>query len=360
MWSGSPVDYSGIRIFGCPAYAYVNDGKLEPHAKKCVFLGYTNGIKGFRLWDPSTSRIITSRDVILNESVFLHVKSSKKATSERVENENGEEIQGEVIDDVLDDDVDMQTPQEGGDVPSTSSSRKATTLRKETSPMVQTTSIVQRRPRRQIKAPSRLGHEDDDLSLARKKVKCPVEVPKKLEFEEMVAYALLVASDVIDLEPSSYEEVKECKDVRKWLGAMKKEIHSFLKNQTWELVERPKGKKIVDYKWIYKYKEGILGVKEARCKASLVARGFSQVPGIEYNEIFSPVVRHTSIHTLLALVALNDYELAQLDIKTIFLHGELEEEIYMRQPDGHVVEGKEDRVCLLKKSLYGLKQSPKQ
>ena len=117
---------------------------------------------------------------------------------------------------------------------------------------------------------------------------------------------------------------------------------------------------IVDNKWIYKYKEGILGVKEARCKASLVARGFSQVPGIEYNEIFSPVVRHTSIHTLLALVALNDYELAQLDIKTIFLHGELEEEIYMRQPDGHVVEGKEDRVCLLKKSLYGLKQSPKQ
>ena len=191
-------------------------------------------------------------------------------------------------------------------------------------------------------------------------MKHPVEVPKKLEFEEMVAYALLVASDVIDLEPSSYEEAKECKHVRKWLGAMKKEIHSFLKNQTWELVERPKGKKIVDYKWIYKYKEGILGVKEARCKASLVARGFSQVPGIEYNEIFSPVVRHTSIHTLLALVALNDYELAQLDIKTIFLHGELEEEIYMRQPDGHVVEGKEDRVCLLKKSLYGLKQSPKQ
>ena len=91
MWSGPPMDYSGIRISGSPACTYVNDGKMEPHAKKCVFLGYTDGIKGFRLWDPSTSRIITSRDVTLNESVFLHVESSKKAASERVENENGEE-----------------------------------------------------------------------------------------------------------------------------------------------------------------------------------------------------------------------------------------------------------------------------
>ena len=81
---------------------------------------------------------------------------------------------------------------------------------------------------------------------------------------------------------------------------------------------------------------------------------------IDYNEIFSPVVRHTPIRTLLALVALNDYELEQLDVKTAFLHGELVEEIYMRQSDRYVVEGKEDHVCLLKKSLYGLKQSPKQ
>ena len=126
------MDYSGIRIFSCPVYAYVNNGKLEPRAKKCVFLGYTNGIKGFRLWDPSTSRIITSRDVTFNESVFLYLESSKKAASEMVENENEEETQGEVVDDVLDNYVDMETPQEGGDAPSISSYRKATTPRKET------------------------------------------------------------------------------------------------------------------------------------------------------------------------------------------------------------------------------------
>ena len=170
----------------------------------------------------------------------------------------------------------MEIPQEGGDVLSTSSSRKATAPRKETLPMVQTTSIAQRRTTRQIKAPSRLGYEDDDLSWTRKKVKRPAEVPRKLEFEEMAAYALLVASDIIDLEPSSYEEAMECKGSEKWLGAMEEEIQSFLNNQTWELVEKPKGKNIVDCKWIYKYKEGIPGVEEARCKARLLLVGLAK------------------------------------------------------------------------------------
>lgn len=111
---------------------------------------------------------------------------------------------------------------------------------------------------------------------------------------------------------------------------------------------------------VYKYKEGIPGVEEPRCKAHVVARGFSQIPSIDYNEIFSPVVKHTSIRALLTLVAMQDLELEQLDVKTAFLHGELEEEIYMRQPDDFIVKDKEDHVCLLKRSLYGLKQSPRQ
>ncbi|CAL1382933.1 unnamed protein product [Linum trigynum] len=95
-------------------------------------------------------------------------------------------------------------------------------------------------------------------------------------------------------------------------------------------------------------------------KARVVARGFSQREGVDYNEIFSPVVRHTSIRVLLAIVAHYDLELEQLGVKTAFLHGELEEEIYMTQPEGFEVPGKEDYVCKLKKSLYGLKQSPRQ
>jgi ATP-binding cassette subfamily B (MDR/TAP) protein 1 len=95
-------------------------------------------------------------------------------------------------------------------------------------------------------------------------------------------------------------------------------------------------------------------------KARLVAKGFSQVPGIDYNDVFSPVVKHSSIRALFGIVALHDLELEQLGVKTVFLHGELEEEIYMDQPEWFIVPGKEDLVCKLKRSLYGLKKSPRQ
>nr|GEU56006.1 retrovirus-related Pol polyprotein from transposon TNT 1-94 [Tanacetum cinerariifolium] len=123
-----------------------------------------------------------------------------------------------------------------------------------------------------------------------------------------------------------------------------------------ELVDHPAGQKLVSCKWLFKIKEGIEGVKNTRYKARLVARGFTQRAGIDYNEVFSLVVRHTSIRVILALTACKDYKLEQLDVKTAFLHGNLKEVIYMRQPLGYE---QGDNVCLLKKSLYGLKQSPR-
>ena len=108
-----------------------------------------------------------------------------------------------------------------------------------------------------------------------------------------------------------------------------------------------------------KKKDGIPGVENARCKARLVVKGFNQKEGINFNEIFSPVVCHTSIRVLLAFVTLFDLELEQLDVKTAFLHGELEEEIYMEQSERFIVPRKEHFVCRLKKSLYGLKQAPR-
>nr|KYP53356.1 Retrovirus-related Pol polyprotein from transposon TNT 1-94 [Cajanus cajan] len=141
---------------------------------------------------------------------------------------------------------------------------------------------------------------------------------------------------------------------------MNEEIESLHKNNTWNLTKLPKGKRPLRCKWIYKKKDGIPGVEDPRCKARLVVKGFYQKEGIDFNEIFSPVVRHTSIRILLAFVALFDLELEQLDVKTAFLHGELEEEIYMDQPEGFVVPSKEHLVCQLKKSLYGLKQAPRQ
>lgn len=98
----------------------------------------------------------------------------------------------------------------------------------------------------------------------------------------------------------------------------------------------------------------------ARFKARLVAKGFSQTPGIDYNDVFSPIVKHSSIRAFFSIVAMHDLELEQLDVKTAFLHRELEKEIYMDQLEGFIVSGKEKFVCKLKRSLYGLKQSPRQ
>ena len=129
---------------------------------------------------------------------------------------------------------------------------------------------------------------------------------------------------------------------------------------TWDVVRLPKGKKSIMCKWMLKKKEGIVGVENARYKARLVAKGYSQIPGVDFTYVFSLVVKHSSIRALLGIVAFHDYELEQLDVKTTFLHGELEEDIYMEQLEGFKVSSKEDCVCLLKRSLYGLKQSPRQ
>ncbi|KAK1693822.1 hypothetical protein QYE76_010519 [Lolium multiflorum] len=138
-----------------------------------------------------------------------------------------------------------------------------------------------------------------------------------------------------DTEPATYAEAVAFVDRVKWISAMQEEMQSLDKNGTWDVVLLPKQKKFVRYKWIFKRKEGLSPNEPPRFKAS-------------------------SIRAFFGIVAMHDLELEQLDVKIAFLHGELEEEIYMDQPEGFVVSGKEDLVCKLKRSLYGLKQSPRQ
>ena len=126
------------------------------------------------------------------------------------------------------------------------------------------------------------------------------------------------------------------------------------------MVRLPKRKKVIRCKWVFKKKEGTPGVENAMYKTRLVAKGYSQIPSVDFTNVFSPVVKHGSIRAFLGIVSFNDYELEQLDVKTAFLHGELEEDIYMQQQEGFTVSSKEDYVCLLKRSFYGLKQSPRQ
>lgn len=132
------------------------------------------------------------------------------------------------------------------------------------------------------------------------------------------------------------------------------------KNNTQILVKKLFNKRQVVCKWIFKLKEEMSGVDRPRYKARLVAKGFTQKERVDFNEVFSPVVKHSSIRLLLAVTAFYDLELDQMDVRTALLRGNLDEEIFMTQPEGFIEEGSEDLVCLLKKSLYGLKQSPRQ
>ena len=151
----------------------------------------------------------------------------------------------------------------------------------------------------------------------------------------------------------------KCDDSIKWYCAMEEELKSMNQNQVWDLVELPEGYKKVGCKWVFKTKRDSKDNIE-RHKARLIAKGFTQKSGIDYKETFSPVSRKDSLRIIMALVAHYDLELHQMDVKTAFLNGDLEEDVYMNQPECFLVKGKEHMVCKLKKSIYGLKQASRQ
>ena len=146
----------------------------------------------------------------------------------------------------------------------------------------------------------------------------------------------------------SYEECKL------WKNAMVEEMEALDKNEAWDLVELSDGRKLVGSKWVFKKKLNAAG-KVEKYKSRLVAKGYSQVEGIDFGEIFSLVAKLTSIRFLLSLAATFDLKVEKMDVKTTFLHGDLDEEMYMKQPEGVTVKGKKEMVCKLKKSLHGLK-----
>jgi hypothetical protein len=176
-------------------------------------------------------------------------------------------------------------------------------------------------------------------------------------------YITYMSEDVDDIgkveDPTSYKEAIKSLNSSKWQIAMEDELKSMSSNDVWDLVEVPNDAKRVGSKWIYKTKYDPKGNIE-RFKARLVAKGFTQREGIDYNETFSPVSSKDSFRIVMALVAHFDLELHQMDVKTAFLNGDLDEDVYMTQPEGFVVEGKEHLACRLKKSIYGLKQASRQ
>ncbi|KAH9728046.1 hypothetical protein KPL70_008880 [Citrus sinensis] len=309
-WSGKPGNYTELKAFGCDAYAHVKQGKLSPRALKGKFIGYPEGVKGYKLWctDLSPPRCIISRDVIFNEETVLKKKLQETGTEPQTK--TPESIQFEV------EHPNLKSSQEAADSDrneNDSNGNNEPQSQQHTQTQLRDYHLVRDRERRQIRPPQRYGYAD------------------------LIAYALAASHEVEEDEPTSYREAMKSSYKSEWQRAMEDEMDSLYKNNTWELVKKPDKRRIVGCKWIFKVKEGLTADEPRRFKA-----------------------RHVSIRVLLALTAVYDMELDQLDVKTTFLHGRLEEEILMTQPEGFVSSEYPDHVCLLKKSLYGLKQSPRQ
>ena len=298
-WTGVKPTVKHLRVFGCDAFVHVprdERHKLDSKCRKCILLGYGEQTKGYRLYDPEKKRVLYSRDVKFNEN-------EKNREAQESSNSDGSDHNFE---------IDFSDYAEGFDQPEIETNTENT---------------APRRSERQRKPPDFYGIRVNMCS----------EKPS---------------------EPVTMEEAIACTEKAEWMQAMETEMKSLKENYVWELVELPKGKKKVGSKWVYKVKTGADGSVE-RYKARLVAQGYTQKFGTDYDETFSPVVRMESLRALLALSVQFGLQLHQVDVTTAFLNGELEEEVYMQQPKGFSREGEEHLVCKLKKSIYGLKQSPR-
>ena len=162
---------------------------------------------------------------------------------------------------------------------------------------------------------------------------------------------------LLENEPQSFNEAMSTLEAPMWKEIANSEIESIMQNHTWELVDLLPGSKPLGCKLIFKRKMKTDGSID-KYKARLVAKGYKQKKGLGYFDTYSPVMRITSIRMLIAIAALHNLEIHQMDVKTAFLNGDLNEEIYMDQPEGFISLGQEKKVCRLVKSLYGLKQAP--
>jgi Reverse transcriptase (RNA-dependent DNA polymerase) len=163
-------------------------------------------------------------------------------------------------------------------------------------------------------------------------------------------------------DPKSITDALSRQNGQEWLESLQSELQSMKNHHVWDLVPQklvPIGKKVIKSKTICHIKHDE-NRHIAKLKTRIVAKGFTQIAGEDYHDMFSPVAKLESLFLILAIAAKLDWELRQLNVKTAFLHAELDKEIYMEQPEGGIIEGYEDHMCKLRKGIYGLKQAGRQ
>lgn len=316
-WMGRKPRVSHLKVFGCVAYAMVDiRSKLDEKSVKCVFIGYCSQSKAYRLYNQSSGKVIISRNVVFNEEKGL--TWNEDVTTGDIHADFDEESQESIS-------SPPPSPEPQGNMSTPPSTPINSPISSPSSSSSQGST-----PSPPTTAPPR-------------KFKSLAEVYESCSFA-------LYASD-----PLCFREAENVPD---WQVAMKVEMEAIEKNSTWELVDVPEGKNVIGLKWVYRTKYNANGSIQKH-KARLVAKGYAQKQGIDYEETFSPVARFETVRAVLALAAHLHLPVFQFDVKSAFLNGNLEEEVYVSQPEGFVVSGKEDKVYRLRKALYGLKQAPR-
>ena len=318
-WSGRKPSLSYIRRFGCTAYMAIpaeRRRKLDEKARKLVFVGYESGSKAYRLLDTTTDKVYISKDVHFIEGDH-HDGQLSSIPVEAEKTDNVEQI-------VPDDEVEVylfERQLEGGNEHSGDLHNQ---------PQQHPVEVQQDRRSTRVnkgKPPERL-----------------IEVVKQITSEPQ--------------EPRNYQEAIASAESDEWIKAMNEEMQSLNKNKTWTLTALPEGKTTIGSKWVYKAKRDETG-KITRFKARLVAQGYSQKYGHDYDEVFAPVVKPITIRTLLTIAGNTGMIVKHYDIEAAFLNGDIFHEVYMRQPEGYEV-NQDHYVCKLQKSIYGMKQGAKE
>lgn len=352
----TPPDYSFLRVFGAACYPYLRpftQHKFETRSLPCVFLGYHPQYKGYRCLYPPTGRVYISRHVIFGEQTFpfegqyKHLAVAHATGLHRTWQEGTLAVPPPVYLPTAPLHV-SEYPQDNRQVPTghDEASPESTSSDTDTEVFVRHVSEESSEvlPAEPVVEPSaEQGPRHSMITRSQAGIHKPN--PR---------YAL-VASKTI---PSLPQTVAEALAHPGWRQAMLDELDSIYKNHTWVLTEATTDMNILGCRWVFTVKLNADGTLN-KLKARLVAKGFNQEEGVDFTETYSPVVRTSTIRIVLAVATSKSWSVTQLDVKNAFLHGDLQEEVFMIQPPGFEDASKPHHACSLRKALYGLKQAPR-